>query len=215
MDCSFFFLYLGVDVSGPQMEYEPGLDAAIAQLKGRGTILWLTIRGNGPQAEDRAVEAARRVADLAAASNLRVALYPHYGLYVQNVGDALRIVEKAGRSNLGITFNLCHELRSGHPVDVNSLLRTALPHLYAVSINGADPTGDWDRLIQPLDRGSFDVAGLVRTLVVNGYRGPIGLQCFAIKGDPETNLRRSMAAWRRISAQVADAGPRQLQRNGR
>ena len=72
-----------------------------------------------------------------------------------------------------------------------------------VSINGADPQGDWDRLIQPLDRGSVDVAGLVRTLVENGYRGPIGLQCYAIKGDPRTNLQRSMAVWRRISAQAA------------
>ena len=108
-----FCLYLGVNVGGPQVEYEPGFDDAIAKLKGRSTIIWLTIRGDGPQAEDRAVEVARRVSDLAAASNLRVALYPHYGLYVQNAGDALRIAEKAGRSNLGITFNLCHELRSG------------------------------------------------------------------------------------------------------
>jgi cytochrome c oxidase cbb3-type subunit 3 len=198
-----FFLYLGVNVGGPQVEYEPGFDDAIAKLKGRSTIIWLTIRGDGPQAEERAVEAARRVSDLAAASNLRVALYPHYGLYVQTARDALRIAEKAGRSNLGITFNLCHELRSGSAIDVKNLLSSALPRLYAVSINGADPQGDWDRLIQPLDRGSVDVAGLVRTLVENGYRGPIGLQCYAIKGDPRTNLQRSMAVWRRISAQAA------------
>jgi len=40
-------------------------------------------------------------------------------------------------------------------------------------------------------------------LVENGYRGPIGLQCYGIKGDPETNLERSMMVWRRISAQVS------------
>jgi sugar phosphate isomerase/epimerase len=204
-----FYLYLGVDISGPQVLYEPGFDDAIALLKGRGAIVWLTIRGNGPQAEDRAVEAARRVSDLAAASNLRVALYPHYGFYVQNIRDALRVAEKAGRSNLGVTFNLCHELRSGFAAgDLNNLLATALPRLYAVSIDGADSKGDdWDRLIQPLDRGSFDVTELVRSLVENGYRGPIGLQCYGIKGDPETNLERSMTIWRRISAQVSGVGP--------
>ncbi|MHB1936407.1 MAG: TIM barrel protein [Acidobacteriaceae bacterium] len=212
----FFCLYLGVEVGGPQVEYEPGFDDAIAELKGRNTIVWLTIRGNGPQAEDQAVQAARRVSDLAAASNLRVALYPHYGFYVQDINDALRISEKANRSNLGVTFNLSHELRSGAAVDpqsVTSLLRTALPRLYAVSINGADGSGDWDRLIQPLDRGSVNVAELVRILVDNGYRGPIGLQCYGIKGDPKIILQRSMTAWRRISVQVSDSSP-PLAKNG-
>ncbi len=38
-----------------------------------------------------------------------------------------------------------------------------------------------------------------------GYRGPIGLQCYSIKGDPKENLGKSMRAWRdymnRLSAQ--------------
>ena len=52
-----------------------------------------------------------------------------------------------------------------------------------VSINGADHTGGWDRLIQPLDRGEFDVYGFLKTLRDLGYTGPIGLQCYMVPGD--------------------------------
>jgi hypothetical protein len=32
-----------------------------------------------------------------------------------------------------------------------------------------------------------------------GFRGPVLLQCYAIKGDREDNLRRSMTAWKAMS----------------
>jgi len=199
----FFFLYLAADVSGPEPVYEPGFDEVIRQLKGRNTVIWLIIRGQGPGAEARAVEAAQHTADLAAKEGLRVALYPHYGLYVARLEDALRIAGQAKRPNLGVTFNLCHELRSGGGPDFRPLLERAMPMLYAVSINGADKNGqDWDRLIQPLDRGDFDVKGLLETLVELGYHGPIGLQCYEIKGDVIENLQHSMQAWRTMQSEI-------------
>jgi sugar phosphate isomerase/epimerase len=201
----FFFLYVGANVSDGEIVYEPGIEDSIRALKGRSTIVWLTIRGGGPGAEQRAVEATRKICDLAARENLRVALYPHYGMYVARLSDAMRVADEAKRSNLGVTFNLCHELRSGFDPDVRTLLERALPRLYAVSINGADQQGDWDQLIQPLDRGAFDVAGFVRTLIQVGYNGPIGLQCYAIKGDARTNLEHSMQAWRNMAMQFAQS----------
>jgi sugar phosphate isomerase/epimerase len=199
----FFFLYLAVDVSGQQPVYEPGFEEAIHLLSHRDTAIWLTIRGHGPEAEQLAVAAARHTADLAAQNGLRVALYPHYGFYVAKLDDALRIATQAGRHNLGVTFNLCHELRSGGGPDFRPLLERAMPYLYAVSINGADHTGDWDRLIQPLDCGDFDIKGLLRNLMALGYRGPIGLQCYGIKGDIIDNLQHSMQAWREMSSAAA------------
>ena len=61
-----------------------------------------------------------------------------------------------------------------------------------------DEKPGWDHYIQPLDRGSFDVAGLIKTLDELGYKGPIGLQCFGIGGDARDHLARSMAAWRKL-----------------
>jgi sugar phosphate isomerase/epimerase len=72
-----------------------------------------------------------------------------------------------------------------------------------VSINGADERDDgdgWDRYIQPLGQGSFDVGALLKTLRELGYSGPIGLQCYGIGGDAREHLARSMATWRRLQA---------------
>ena len=75
-----FFLWLTVDISNGQTKYEPGMEAAIEALKGRGTVVWVAIQGDhaggGAGAEERTIEAVDRISDLAARSNLRVALYP-------------------------------------------------------------------------------------------------------------------------------------------
>lgn len=197
-----FFLWLTVDVGNGRIAYESGMEEAVNQLKGRSTVIWLAVKGSGPGAGERALQACRRVADLAAAANLRVALYPHYGFYLAKFNDTVRLAEEAQRSNLGVTFNLCHELRSGFGTDVPAQIQRALPRLYAVTINGADRNGqDWSTLIQPLGRGDFDIAGLVRMLVETGYRGPFGLQCYGIREDPLKYLPESMKAWREISSQ--------------
>jgi sugar phosphate isomerase/epimerase len=194
-----FFLWLTVDISHGQIAFEPGMEAAIAALKGRSTVVWIAIQGVDGS-EERAIEAVQRISDLAAAANLRVALYPHYGFYLARFKDVVRLAERAGRSNVGVTFNLCHELRSGFEPDFPQLLAKAIPRLYAVTINGADQHGkDWDTLIQPLGRGDYDVAGLVRTISKAGYRGPFGIQCYGLKGDPGVYLQQSMTAWQAIT----------------
>ena len=74
-----------------------------------------------------------------------------------------------------------------------------------VSINGADgkqPGYSWDRLIQPLGRGDYDVCGFLKKLKTAGYKGPIGLQCYGIKGDPLENLKQSVSAWKEYQAQL-------------
>lgn len=188
-------IYTGVDASGAKPGFEPGLPEAIEQLRGTGALIALPVNGQGPDADERAVTVIREVCDMAAKSGLKVALYPHFGSHMPRIEDALRIRDKANRSNLGIVFNLCHWLRSGDEANLAIRLRQAMPFLMMVSINGADHEGDWDRLIQPLDQGAFDVRRFLRTLAESGYRGPIGLQCYAIKGDQEENLKRSMKAW--------------------
>jgi len=61
----------------------------------------------------------------------------------------------------------------------------------------------WDRLIQTLDRGSFDVYQVLVTLRRLGYTGPIGLQCYGVKGDRRENLKRSIGAWRGFVERMA------------
>jgi len=207
--------YVGAAVDNAEEPYDSGLPAAIKQFKGHGTAIWLTLRGgkaSSDERDDQAVKILREVTDMAAESNLRVVLYPHVGFYVARTEDALRLVEKADRPNLGVAFNLCHFLKLDDAKNIEPLLRRAMPHLFLVSINGADAgetqSMGWDRLIQTLDRGSFDVYELLLTLRRLGYEGPIGLQCYNVKGDRRENLERSIGAWREFQQRMAAEGNR-------
>jgi len=189
-------IYTGMNLSDPVPNHDPGLPEAIRQLRGTGALITFTVNGKAPDADEKSVKVIREVAELAAQAGLKVALYPHFGFHVATIEDALRIREKTARPNLGIVFNLCHWLRSGDEPNLETRLKQAAPHTLLVSINGADHQGDWDRLIQPLDRGEFDIKAFLKQLAAAGYRGPIGLQCYSIKGDREEILVRSIKAWR-------------------
>ncbi len=200
-----FTVYLGVNIDPDQPKYGPELKEAIEVLKGRNAILWLFVRSkthkpSSPAGDKRAVEIIQEVADLAAQADLRVALYPHYGFWCERTEDAVRIVKQAGRRNVGVTFNLCHWLRVDDEKNLKPLLESAMPHLFVVTINGADSGGkDWKQLIQTLDRGSFDMRGFLKTLADCGYSGPIGFQGYAIGGDAHENLKRTMDAWLKLN----------------
>ncbi len=200
------WLHSYVTIGPDAVSYDPRLREAVELLRGREVLLSLTIRGgrrSDPSYDDRVVPVLREMADLAAGAGLRVVLYPHQGDWVETIGDAVRVARKVDRKNLGAMFNLCHWLRVEYPGRLDETLEAAMPHLFAVSINGADPPpGGWDRLIQPLGSGSFDVSGLLRTLNRLGYNGPIGLMCFGLGGDAEVHLQKSMEAWNRLAAEA-------------
>ena len=202
--------YLGANVGAKGAKYDPALPAAIKAMGAHGATVWLYVRGarsDDKAAEARAIKVIRDVADLAAAAKLRVALYPHAGFYIQRFDHALDIAEKVDRKNVGVTFNLCHWLQVQRKDDIAAVLKRAmtLKRLFVVTICGADTAGKgWNKLIQTLDKGTFDNTKLLKLLRGLGYGGPIGLQCYGIRGDFRENLKRSMAAWRKIDAA---AGP--------
>lgn len=200
---TLYAIYVNAYLDSDKPKYDARLPQAIAQLKGQPTMIWLTIENgkhkpSSPGGDEQAVEMLRELADLAGESGIRIALYPHYLFWMERIEDAVRIAEKVNRPNLGVTFNLCHWLRKDDPSTLQSRLDLAKPFLFQVSINGADTQGDWNRLIQPLDRGSFDVSRVLKELRRIGYVGPIGLQCYNIKEDSAEHLRRSMAAWNKL-----------------
>lgn len=200
----FFALYTPVRIDPEQPQWEEGLEDALALLEGRDCVLWVPMTSaihppSSPEGDEAAVAVVRRLADLAAAKGLRVALYPHTNDWMERVEDAVRVARKADRPNVGVTFNLCHWLK----VDGEKLrerIVEARPHLFMVTINGADAGGDnWKALIQPLGDGTYDVRPLLALLEELNYEGPIGLQGYGLGGDVAENLRRSMAAWRNLT----------------
>ncbi|MDX1564955.1 MAG: TIM barrel protein [Phycisphaeraceae bacterium] len=194
-----FAIYVGVTAGKNGPVYSKGLKEAIEQLKGRRTVIWMTVRNRkGVPGDDGAVEGVRQVGRWAKAADLGVALYPHAGFHVAQVEDAVRLADKVNMDNVGVSFNLCHFLKTDRPENLEKAVAAAAPRLMLVSINGADFKGGWGKLIQPLGRGRFDTARLMKLLDRHGYRGPIGLQCYGVKGDQQKNLAESMAAWRKL-----------------
>ena len=135
---------------------------------------------------------------------MKVSLYPHAGFWAAQFETCMRVASKVDDPNLGVTFNLCHWLKvEGSERDPLPLIKEALPRLNFITINGAD-TGDtqnlgWDKLIQPLGRGSYDVGAFVAKARAAGYRGPFGFQGFGIKMDSKELLKETMVGWRKIA----------------
>jgi sugar phosphate isomerase/epimerase len=203
-----FAIYAGASINADGAEWEPGLEEAVKALKGRETVLWMPLTSktfdvSSPDGDEAAVKALRELADMAAQSGLRIAIYPHTWFWVESVADAVRVAEKVDRDNVGVTFNLCHWLKVDKGQDMKALMERALPHLFLVTINGADMGENWDTLIQPLDQGAYDVFAFVKALIGLGYDGPIGLQGYGVPGDSQENLRKSITAWRGFSERMA------------
>lgn len=194
----------------------------IDDLQGSGAAIWIApmkvtqggkaFTQSSPDGDEVALARLREIADYAEPRGVKIALYPHTGFWLERVEDGVRLASKLDRPGVGTTFNLCHWLKVEGDRDPVPVLQAALPRLFFVSINGAD-TGntqkqDWDQLIQTLDCGSYDVGALVRRLREIGYSGPVGLQCYNLKGDPKENLQRSIATWRKFTSSLPPSSHR-------
>jgi len=199
---------MNVDVTPGKPAYDPRFKDVLALVKGRHMQFDLLLNGmksSDPSVDPHAVEILREMSDLARESGAQLLLYPHQGSWVERIEDSCRVADKVDRPNVGVMFNLCHWLRVDKQRDYKPLLKQAMPRLWAISINGADELDEkpgWDHYIQPLDKGSFDMAAFLKTLKELGYQGPIGLQCYGIGGDAREHLQRSMTAWKKLSVNL-------------
>ncbi len=208
----YFSGYLVVSFSPELNVSEDQLQHWFDVVSAQHTVLWVaiekatrrdgTVAGHGDrETEELVVKKLREIAGEAHQRNVRLALYHHTGYWMERFEDSERLAKAVDRPNVGITFNLCHWLKiEGSERDPIPLIKDALPLLMLVTVNGAD-TGDtqsmnWDRLIQPLDSGTYDVAKFVHRLIAVGYRQPVGFQGYGVKGDPKPILTRSMNAWK-------------------
>jgi len=192
-----FSIYCSAKVHKNGWTFDPVILDAIARLKGTDAIVELNVqRGEDPQ-EGHAVTLVQHIAAKAKDAGLKVILYPHFNDQIERVDQALRIAKASACDNVGVAFNLCHFLKVQPQDDLAATLTAAKDYLWSVSICGADRDGkDWNTLIRPLDEGTFDQAKLLGLLKEQGYRGPIGLQCFNIRIAPREHLTRSLAAWK-------------------
>ena len=206
-----FMVYIQVDIEKEQ-PYDTRLNDFIKNVRDKGVALWLHIHSDkygpsDPLGDELCVPVIQKLADFANDYDVKIALYPHSRFWLEKVGDAVRLTQKINRKNVGAVFNLCHFLKTDDRSTIEKSLRESIPYLAAVSINGADDGAtrdmEWSRLIQPLGRGSFDVLNILRILRTNNYKGPVGLQCYDIKGDPSEFLRVSIESWHKYMKELS------------
>lgn len=208
----FFNGYHVTNFAYDQTDLPPDLLKAVDDLAGTGGALWLAINkvqfpaGLLPRPEygdTIVVPQLKRLVAYAGPKGVKVSLYPHTGFWAARFETCVRVAAKVESPSLGVTFNLCHWLKvEGSERDPLPLIKDALPRLNFVTVNGAD-TGDtqklgWDKLIQPLGRGTYDVGTFVAKVRGVGYRGPFGFQGYGIKMDPEELLKETMVGWQKM-----------------
>jgi sugar phosphate isomerase/epimerase len=211
---AFFNGYHVADFAHGEAELSPDLKKAVDDLAGTGGTLWLAIRKvqlpiplgikMPPEYGDTVVvPSLRQLVAYAHAKGVKVSLYPHAGFWAAQFETCVRVAAKVDNPSLGVTFNLCHWLKvEGSERDPLPLIKEALPRLNFITINGAD-TGDtqnlgWDKLIQPLGRGTYDVGAFVSKARAAGYRGPFGFQGYGIKTEPKELLKETMEGWKKV-----------------
>ena len=198
-----YALYVACPLTAAGIQLPSNFDELCSASAAHQTVIWFYMEGTGVKPSDQAADAIavpglQAAADRAARHGVELVLYPHRGYWVERFEDAVRVAGKVDRPNLGVSFNLCPALAGGEEARIPDLLRRARPRLLMVTINGADtgaPGAGWDRLIQPLGRGSYDVEQLMTLLQEMHYDGPVGFQAFGIKGDPIEILRTTKQAW--------------------
>lgn len=206
-DHDLWSCYAVLDVATEAAQREAAVSkirAAMTALTGGPGMLWLSLQNSSLASRSQAGDAAARsvlqeLLQHAETTGVEIALYPHYGAWLEATEDALRLCEQLPHPKLGICFNLCHFLRNHDSSDPTALLERCGARLFAVTINGANSAGqNWEELIQPLDQGDFDLRGLLATLDRLQFVGPIALQGYGLKTPATQHLPASQAAYRRL-----------------
>ena len=181
----------------------------MAQLNGHCDILWLHIDGKGPDfaaltPDTPGIVKLRGLAEAAKANNMKIAIYPHVREWTEKFDDAIRVAECVNHPNFGLSFNLCHALACGEEDQIFNLLDKAKSRLFTVTLSGANAhaTGDdlrWKQLIQPLGKGTYDMAALIKKLQEIGFDGPVGFQGYGIAMPSEQIVTETMDGWKELT----------------
>ncbi|CAG5000202.1 hypothetical protein DYBT9275_02414 [Dyadobacter sp. CECT 9275] len=203
------YFYVKLNVEDPYIDHR--LEGYIQRLKGSGTIIAPFVTSDSKKytdpvaaADSIVISRIGQIGQWAHEAGLQVAIYPHYRFYVQHIKHSLDLVRKINQNNVGTSFNLCHWLATtpaGERKSLRADLKTIAPYLKLVTLCGANDVisakrNVWDDYILPLGTGDFDTYGLLSYIIQElHYKGPVGAQCYNIKGPKPELVRTTMQAW--------------------
>lgn len=157
--------------------------------------------------EDVIVRQLAAIADLAAERGIRIAYEAlAWGRYVDDYGDAWRLVERADRPNLGICLDSFHILSRGHdPAGIEQIPSEKIFFLQLADAPALDmDVLQWSRHHRLFPgEGDFDLTRFLGHVLRAGYSGPLSLEVF---NDTfrQTDVVRTAAHARRSLTWLAD-----------
>lgn len=209
---NIYTIYLKIDLDNPDQPYDPGVLDIFKMIKGKNTMPWFHIVSkkyppSSSENDEVAINILRELAAKAAKYKVKIMLYPHLNTWLETHEDAIRVCEKLGMDNVGMTFNLCHFLAYTNREGIDNakvlpdLASKSMPYLFAISLNGADakptnPNQIWNSFIQPLGKGKYDTYGYLKTFLDLGFKGPVGLQTYSINQNSKKHLSYSISTWK-------------------
>jgi sugar phosphate isomerase/epimerase len=201
-------VYCPLDMTAPSAEEDGArIEKLIRTIEGTDKVeLALLSERHEPSdtsGDELALQWLERFAGAAADRGVTLMLYPHALCWLERTDDAIRLCRRFDHPNVKAIFTAYH----WYAVDGSDLPRImddVAPYLAAVNICGSRRVKDWvmPATLERLDEGEMDafhVLGQVRRVRYEGY---IGLQGYAVGGDPYANFRRSLAALRDIERRL-------------
>jgi len=151
---------------------------------------------------DYAVETLKPIADLAGENGLKIAVEPlPKGEIGNSLDDILRIVDRIGRPNVGINFDVNHLFP---PEDIPDLIRRAGSLILSMHISDQDGV---ERHWLPFE-GTMDWAAVLRALEEIGYTGPLIYEAHVKGAEDCTGVVRMVAEnYRRLIAEREGCRP--------
>jgi sugar phosphate isomerase/epimerase len=186
----------GIELTAVWFPANLGADAKklleVVKKHGVKTQLWVTMGDPAGKTQQERVAAAakviRPIAEEAAKSGCKVALYNHGGWFGEPENQ-IAVIEALKLKNVGIVYNQHHG--HDHLDRFPELLKQMSPHLLALNLNGMTKDGEkLGKKILPLGAGELDPK-LLKVIAESGYEGPIGILGHT-QDDAEERLRDNL-----------------------
>ncbi|NVJ59386.1 MAG: metallophosphoesterase [Gammaproteobacteria bacterium] len=172
--------------------------AAIDQLAGKEGQLWVWFRDDrGNVSRSQLENFVRQILDYATSKNVKLVLYPHENNMMETATEVYQLAEKINHPNLGIAFNLTHELNAGKGGQLSESINQVKDRIVAMTVSGANNNTN----ILSLDESRYDLKPYLRLIKSSGFSGPIGFLNFKLS-NPADYLDRSFEEWQQLCKEV-------------
>jgi len=178
------------------------MDLVLSKVRDTGAIVMfgIAVKDGATVTDARIVEQLRARAEEVQKAGVTLGIYPHLGFRVSRFEHATRVAEAVDHPALGVCFVLSHYMKQSDQKDLPARLRAAKARIVAAVINGS-ATGNtkamgWDRLIQHIDQGEFDLPALLDLLCGElKFKGPVFVQCVNIPAPTRRTLEVTHTKW--------------------